>query len=416
VFTTASEAKAAYRLLSCRDVTHKSVTSGHFEVVREKLSQPGVYLLVEDTTTAGFPGLKKAEGLGPIGESYTKGFWLHSTLAVGWEESTDHCNILGLLHQQAWARPKARPKGRRKSNGKGKESNHARQKRENRESKRWAESLAQLPPLSPFVQYIYVADRESDIYEVFQECQSRGVSQVIRASHPRALAGEFDGVDVKSTVALAKVLGTIDVEITRENRTAKVELRSVSVELRGPARPGGRLPNLTINVVEAREINPPQGCEGVCWILLTTLPVETLEQCRRVVAIYRRRWLIEELHKAMKTGLKLEDSQLSTFQRLSSLAGIISIVAVFLLQTKWLARSQGDQPLPPREANTPTVKILATLHPPADKPTYRWLWISIAKLGGFLGRKGDGDPGWQTLWRGWQTLMILQQGYELRTE
>ena len=235
---------------------------------------------------------------------------------------------------------------------------------------------------------------------------------MIRASHPRALAGEFDGMDLKS--AVAGVLGTMDAGISRENRTAQVELRSVSVEPRGPLRPGGRLANLMINGVAAREIDPPAGCEPVSWIPLTTLPVATLEQCRRVVKIHRRRWLIEEMHKAMKTGLRLESSRLSDYRRLTRLAGIISVCAVFLPRTQWRARTCGDEPLPPPERQTPAVIILKQKYPPKGEPTYRWPWRSIAKPGGFPGRKGDGDPGWLTLRRGWRKLTLRVSGYELR--
>ena len=415
VFDCIHQSKAAYRLLGCKKVTHQSVLGGHFDVIRKELAEPGLYLLIEDSTTVGFPGLTQTTGLGPIGKSTTHGFWLHSTLAVRWNESSDSCDILGLLAQQAWARPKERPAGRRKSNGKGKESNSARQKRLDRESMRWAAALACLPPQTESTQYIYVADRESDIYEVIQKCESHGVPFVIRANHPRALAGELVGVDLKTAVAKAPVLGTMEAEISRENRTAKVELRSVGVELRGPSRPGGRLPNQMINIVQAKEIDTPEGCEPVCWILLTTLPVETLEQCQRVVKIYRLRWMIEEMHKGMKTGLRLEASQLSDYRRLTSLAGIISVVAVFLLQTKWRARTCGDEPLPTAEQKMPAVIILKQKYPPKGEVTYRWLWRSIAKLGGFPGRKSDGDPGWLTLWRGWRKLTLLVCGYEMRT-
>jgi len=415
IFDCMHQAKAAYRLLDCEHVTHQSVLGGHFEVVRRRLQEPGVYLLIEDSTTAGFPGLTQARGLGPIGKSSTRGLWLHSNLALRWDEPSDSCDILGLLGQRAWARPPQRPAGRPKGTGRGKESNSARQKRGDRESRRWAAALADLPPRGGLTQYIYVADRESDIYEVMQDCRSHGVAMVIRASHPRALAGEFAGVDLLSAVAGAAVLGTADAEISRENRTARVELRSVSVELRGPPRPGGRLPDLAINVVQATETDPPEGCEAVSWTLLTTLPVGTLEQCRRVVNIYRRRWVIEELHKAMKTGLRLESSQLSDFRRLSSLAAIISVAAVFLLQAKWQARTGGGEPLPPEEMKTPMVAILKHKYPPKgpERLDNRWLWRSIAKLGGFPGRKGDGDPGWITLWRGWRKLLLLIDGYEL---
>jgi hypothetical protein len=281
---------------------------------------------------------------------------------------------------------------------------------------RWSQTLSQLPAPSALAQYIYVADRESDIFEVLQNCRARGVSQVIRACQARALVGEFQGVDVFSTVALAKVLGTVPVDISRENRIAQVEVRSATVTLRGPARPGGRLKDLTVNVVQAREINPPPGCTAIWWVLLTDLPVQSLEQCLRILNIYRHRWLIEEFHKAMKTGLKLEHSQLSDYRRLGALSAVISVAAVFLIQVKWTARIDGDKPLSAEEEMTPMVKILRQLHPPKTPPTRRWLWISIAKLGGFMGRKRDGDPGWLVLWRGWQTLRHLLQGYELRLE
>ncbi len=239
---------------------------------------------------------------------------------------------------------------------------------------------------------------------------------MIRASQPRALAGEFEGSDVFEAVAAAAVLGTVAVEIARENRTAELEVRSLTVTLRGPARPGGKLKDLTVNLVQAREANPPAGCAGVSWTLLTDLPVQTLLQCRQILNIYRHRWLVEELHKAMKTGLKLEDSQLSDARRLGALAAVISVAAVFLLQMKTAARTDGDTLLPEQQKQTPMVRILQKRYPPKGEPTRRWLWISVAKLGGFMARKGDGDPGWLILWRGWQTLRFLLEGYELQLE
>ena len=416
VIASPHQAKAAYRLLDCPQVTHESVLGGHVQHVREALREPGVHLLIEDTTTLEYHGLKQAQGLGPIGESYTRGFWLHSTLAVRWDEQADAVQVLGLAGQQSWARAPTRRRGRGKSNGRGKESNHARQRRGDRESQRWASVLAELDAASADQpgQLIYVADRESDIYEVFEKCRSQGISQVIRATHPRALAGELQGLDLMSAVTQrGRLLGVMEVQVPREKRVARVQVRSLSVELRGPPRPGGRLANHTLNVVQASETDPPPGCQPLRWTLLTDLPVATLEQCRRVIRIYRCRWLIEEFHKALKTGLKIEQSQLSDYRRLSSLAGIVSVVSVFLLQAKWSARTHGEQELEESKVDATMLTVLSKLHPPLGKPTQRWFWISIARLGGFLARKSDGHPGWLTLWRGWQTLTILTRGYEL---
>lgn len=407
------QAKAAYRLLDCQALTHESVLSGHVPWVRRQLTRAGVYLLIEDTTTLSYRGQEQAKSLGPIGESSTRGFWLHSTLALCWNEAADACEILGLAGQQAWARPQERPAGRRKSNGRGKESNHARQSREDRESKRWALTLGELPAAPVDVERIYVADRESDIYEVFEACRSAVVSHVIRAAHPRALSEELGGLNLMTAASAGALLGEIQVQVPRENRAAKVQVRSVTVELRGPTRPGGRLANHTLNIVQASEVDPPEGCTPLSWTLLTDLPVATLGQCVRVIRIYRCRWLIEEFHKAMKTGLNIEQSQLSDYRRLSSLAGIVSVVAVFLLQTKWSARADGEEKLNEKNTDAALLKVLTKVHPPKGEPTRRWFWISIARLGGFLARKGDGNPGWLTLWRGWQTLMHMTRGYEL---
>jgi len=409
------QAKAAYRLFDSPTVTHDAVLGGHRQWVNRQLVEPGTYLLIEDTTVAAFNSRTQAGGLGPIGESYTLGFWLHNTLAARWDPQSDRCDVLGLQAQYAWSREPVARTGRNKSKKK-KQTTFERQKDPDRESMRWGRSLSELPAASESTRYIYVADRESDVYEALEKCKSAGVSFVIRASQPRALAGELKGTDVFEAVAGAAVLGTIAVPIAREDRIAQLEVRSLTVTLRGPARPGGKLQNLTVNLVQASEANPPAGCAAVSWTLLSDLPVQTLEQCRQILNIYRHRWLVEELHKAMKTGLKLQESQLSDVRRLGALAAVISVAAVFLLQMKTSARTDGDTPLDEQQKQTPMVKILKKRYPTSNELTHRWLWISVAKLGGFMARKGDGDPGWLVLWRGWQTLRFLLEGYELQMQ
>jgi hypothetical protein len=418
VIPATHQAKAAYRLLDCESVTHPSVIESHCRHVRSTINEPGVTLLIEDTTAIAYPGLKQSSGLGPIGEAFTRGFWLHSTLAVRWELSSDasekdRCWPIGLLHQHAWARPTERP-ARRKRTGRGKEPNHARQKRKDRESIRWAAVLATLPAMKrEDSSLIFVADRESDIYEVFGKCRAAGVSFVIRAAYARATVDDEFGADLMSAAENAPVRGHLQLDLPQHHRTATMEVRGIAVELRGPPRPGGRAANVTLGVVRVREVDPPAGVEPLEWTLLTDQPVDTLKACGRVMRIYRCRWMIEELHKGMKTGLGLELSQLSDYRRLSALAGIVSVVAVHLLQMKWSARIDGQKPLEEEQTREPMVKLLEKIHPPSGKKTVQWLWISIARLGGYLARKNDGPPGWLTLWRGWQTLQLLLRGYHL---
>jgi hypothetical protein len=205
----------------------------------------------------------------------------------------------------------------------------------------------------------------------------------------------------------------VEVEVPRQKRRALLEVRSATLELRGPRRPGGRLEDHTLRVVHAAESDPPPGVTALRWVLLTDLPAATPEECRRVIAIYRQRWLIEEFHKALKTGLRVEASQLSDARRLSALIGVLSVVAAVLLGLKLEARDQPEAELTAGDADASMVAVLRKLDPPRGPPTRRWLWRAVAKLGGFMGRKGDHDPGWLTLWRGWQTLILLTHGYEL---
>lgn len=408
-----AQAKAAYRLLDRLEVTHQAVIGGHARRVLEATEAPGDYLLIEDTTTVAWSDPAGTRGMGPIGDHYTRGLWVHSTLVVKMDWASQQRQLLGLLGQQTWARPVERPAGRPRSGGRGKESGHARQSRDDRESQRWMASLVQADGPMSGTTWTFVADRESDIYELFLRSWLHGWNFVIRAAHRRALAGEWAGEDLFAAAAQGKVLGGIEVELPREGRTATLEVRSSALELRGPMRPGGRMENHDVNVVWAQETDPPAGKPAVHWVLLTDVPVETLDQCRKVLAVYASRWLIEEWHKALKTGLKVESSQLSDVRRLSVLVGILSIVAVFLLEQKLSARRDPQRPLANDEVDPAMLAVLTKLHPPKGPPTARWFHVSIARLGGFMARKGDGDPGWLTLWRGWQTLMLLIRGYEL---
>jgi hypothetical protein len=413
------QAKAAYRLLDNEQVTHKAVMAGHCRWVRQQMHTPGRYLLIEDSTTATFGGAGRAAHLGPIGESFTRGIWLHSALVVRSEagDRGGQRQVLGFLGQMLWTRPTNRQR-RRKSNGRGKESNHARQKRQERESRKWMSSLRAVEGPDLDTSWVYVADRESDIYEVLLECRQMRCRSVIRAAYPRALsAGAGDGEqthrDLLTAARNGTVRGTVNLELPKQRRTAKLRIGSATLMLRGPPRPGGRLADLRLNVVSVQEIDAPTGVKPLDWVLLTDLPVQTLEQCLEVIEIYRQRWLVEEYHKALKTGLKLEDSQLSDARRLGALTAVLSIVAVFLLQHKLAARIDPQQRLCQAEVEENLLTVLSKLHPPKSPPTVGWLWTSIAKLGGFQGRRSDGHPGWLTLWRGWQTLMILSRGYEL---
>jgi hypothetical protein len=261
-----------------------------------------------------------------------------------------------------------------------------------------------------------VADRESDIYEVPALCRKHGVDWIVRTSQPRALADE-DG-SVFTAVAQAPVQGQLKVALRARpgspRRVARLTVRARAVTVRGPWRPGGWLPPLTMNVVEAREADPPPGVEPIHWVLWTSWPIADFAAVCRVLRAYACRWLIEEYHKALKTGAKVEESQLMTAGGLMALTGILSIVAVRLLNLKLLAAVKGDEPLAPGELGPEALTLLALkFKRPKGGWTYRAALRNVAQLGGFSARKGDGSPGWQSLWRGWFKLMLMVEGFRL---
>jgi len=166
---------------------------------------------------------------------------------------------------------------------------------------------------------------------------------------------------------------------------------------------------LTQWVVEAREIAPPKGATPVCWVLWSSRPVDTFEQAWQTLEDYERRWLIEEFHKALKTGGRAEAGQHQTAQRLEAMAGLCRVIAVRLVQLKTVAQVAPDTPA---ERVVPRV-WLEMLRALRKRPivSVRDFYRHLAGLGGFLMRKSDGEPGWITLWRGTEKLILAIRGY-----
>ena len=408
-----AEMKAAYRLLENPAVTHERLQQLHWERTRQDCAALGEYLLLEDTTQLDYTAHPETEGLGRIGDNRGRGFYVHTTLALRIEKWTAHepsLNLLGLFWQQLWTRDDKPKKGREKKS--------ARLERP-RESQRWAAALDQSGDSPPGTQWTLVADREADIAEVLIETRRHATDFIIRACRPRAVVMESG--DLFAAAAQAPVKGDFKIELRarpgQAARTARVQVRAREMTVRGPWRPGGALPDQVVNVIEIREMNPPKEAEALLWVLLTSWPCQTLEQCMKAARAYGARWLLEEYHKALKSGTGVEKSQLMTAAKLKALLGVLALVAVRLLDMKLQARVNPDKAVSPDTLGADAFAILAAKYGrPKAGWTNRATLVAIAKLGGFPGRKGDGDPGWQTIWRGWQRLVQLTEGYTLRTE
>lgn len=192
-----------------------------------------------------------------------------------------------------------------------------------------------------------MADRESDIYEVFDVCGKQSVDYVVRAQHSRALEGEDRALfDV---VGRQPVLGKFQMELrarsTSPARTVTLVVRAMRVNIRGPWRPGGRVAELPLNVVDVRAIDQNPQDPPIHWVLLTSLPTDGFAAVVKIIRIYAARWLVEEYHKALKTGVRIEQSQLSQAHRIEALLAVLTVVAARLLDLKLLAATKADTPL-----------------------------------------------------------------------
>ena len=406
-----AELKAAYRFFDNAVVDFGRVLSPHLERTRLACREPGEYLIIEDTSNLDFSAHWATEGLGVIGDGNGRGFELHSALAVRVEawtlEQRPEGRVVGLFDQQC-RRPRPAPKG---------ESRRERLQRP-RKSNWWAQAFESMGQPPRGCCWIYVADRESDFYEPIQKCQQQGVDFIIRGCQDRRLAEEAGRLG--QALARAPVLGQSTVEVRARGgepaRTAIVEIRSVQVDLDGPWRPGGwQEPLRAITVVEVQEVHAPEGVkEPLHWKLLTSLACTTLAEARRIIGRYTSRWWIEEYHKALKSGAGVEDSQLERACRLEPLIAVLAVVAVRLLNTKMLARSRPEEF---EAAKSFGPEALAILEKKFGRPKGGWnnrnVLVTTARLGGFLARKHDGMPGWQTIWRGWHRLMWMCEGLEV---
>jgi hypothetical protein len=405
------ELKAAYRLLSNPAISFERLLQPHWARTQSACAARGEYLLIEDTTELDYTSHEAVEGLGRIGNDRGRGFFLHTTLAARIERWSGECepvlNVQGLFWQQLFTRTDATRKGRVRKNERLKGP---------RESQRWAKALDQSGGPPPGTKWTHVGDCESDIAEVFAKTRAHDADFIVRANQPRAIVAE-EG-NLFELAARAPVKGNFEVPLRarpgQPARTATVQVRARELTIRGPYRPDKKMAAETMNVVEIKELHPASGAEPLYWVLLTSWPCDTLEQCRAVAQAYAARWLIEEYHKALKSGTGVEESQLETAHGLQSLLAVLSLVAVRLLGLKMAARADPDKQVDLDLLGEEVWAVLAkTFGTPATGWTQRATLVCIARLGGFLARKGDGDPGWLTIWRGWRRLVVLSEGYSL---
>jgi hypothetical protein len=401
--------KAAYRFMDNERVSHKALLEGQRKGSWEAIRREGheTILVVQDTTSFDFSRHTETAGLGPLENAYRRGFLVHSSLAV----STAGVPM-GLVSQQVWVR---------RAEETGKRQRRKERLLEDKESYKWIQGLPDLGAETAGIRQIIVADRESDIYEVFQAASAQR-DFVIRAARNRAVPASAQGY-LFETVRASPVQYRYRLHVqgtpTRQERQAEVSLRFTQVTLRPPKRPTSspRLEPLTVGVIEVLEEAPPLGQTPIRWLLLTSLPLEQVEQACQYVLYYSYRWLIERFHFILKSGCRLEERQLKLQSRLQRLLGVFSLVAWRLLWLTYQARLTPDVPctlaLTASEWQALSAYMQHAATPSATPPSLHQAVGWIAQLGGFLARRGDGEPGVKVLWRGWQRLQDITQTWLL---
>jgi hypothetical protein len=400
------QTKAAYRFWDNERVAPADIRRAHRQATLARLPDAGTLLAIQDTTALSFTGHKAVRGLGYLTKRHQRGLLVHSLLAV-----TDDGVPLGVLHQQVWARS-ARRFGRRRT--------RARRRTAHKESQRWLTALDEAAAVAtPARPVVVVADREADLFDLFAAPRPAGVDLLVRAKPRRRL--HRDARLLGQAAAAAPVVATLAVALPRADdrpaRTATLALRATAVTLERPSvHPRRRsLEPVAVRVILAEEAEAPVGQTPVRWLLLTTRPALTPEAVVQAVHWYSRRWLIERLHFVLKSGCRLEQLQLETAARLQRALATYLIVAWRLLWLTYQARRRPEEPWAAVLDAAQQDVLLRHFQLPAQgpPPTLGEAVRLVARLGGFLNRRGDGEPGVQCLWRGWQQLQAMVKGYRL---
>lgn len=398
-------AKAAYRFWNNDRVRAGEVLAPNAAKTAQRSMQYPVVLVAQDTTEINLSSHPATHGMGYLGSPQCRGLLLHSLLAI-----SPTGVPLGVVRQLTWVRPLAQL-GKR----------HRRRKAavKEKESQRWLDGLAGTAEcFSQHPHVVLMGDRESDLFDLFAMPRAATVDLLVRVCRENRRV-EHRTKYLRKALEAEPVRGHVQIEIparaNRQARTAKMAVRWLSLEVHAPCH-GPKQPSLQLNFILVQELNPPHGEKPVRWLLATTLPVENLEDALRCVQWYAYRWTIERFHFVLKSGCKIEERQLESVEAMERAIPVFSMVAWRLLWLTLQARESPDAPCTMILEEFEWKVLCVTVHarrrqPPAKPPTLREAVRMVAQLGGFLGRKCDGEPGPQTLWRGLRRLHDLSEGW-----
>lgn len=404
------DCKAAYRLARQKKVTFDAVIAPHCALTRAV--GPGTWLVINDTTEINFGFDRYLSGVGRVGSNQeARGFFLHSAMMIGAESE----EIVGMAAQELYVRPLRKVK---------RVSSSQRKKKRKRETDVWGRVIDRVSRAPQGARFIHLCDRGADNFDVFCHLVEQQSGWVIRAAQLKRQVRDEANRECSLEDALCgqAVLGSYELKVPANRdqpaRTAHMEARCARIVMTRPkagislyVRNCG-IEEIPMWAVETREVNAPRGVKPLRWVLLTSELADGFADASRIIGWYAKRPLIEEYHKCLKTGCSVEGRQYRTGDRLAPIIGLLSVVAVRLLQLKMVARKNPEQPA---AGVVPTNWLFALprlMRRPKPVVTVRDFFRGLASLGGFLGRKSDGEPGWQTVWSGLELLLQCLRGAE----
>jgi hypothetical protein len=402
--------KAVYRFCSHENVDMQGILEPHYESTLSRVAKEKTVLAIQDTTSVNYSAHLATEGLGPIGTSQGQlsvGLYVHSTLALNLAGTP-----LGLLNVESWARDPEEY---------GKSAERAALPIEDKESRKWLVGYVATVNAQRRLQntrIVNVCDREADIFDlfVFARREEGNPDLLVRATQPRKLEsgdpkGKGKATGLWDFVRSLPCEGTLPLRVprrgSRPSRLTTLSVRFSQVSVR-PPKGSPHKASVRLWAIAVTEEEPPAGIEPVEWLLLTTIPVTSLEEAAEKVQWYTLRWQIEVYHKTLKSGCRIEDRQLGTAQSLEACLAVDMVVAWRIFHLAKLGRETPDAPCTVYfdDAHWKALVCFLKKSPkePTVPPTLRQAMHMVATLGGFQGRKSDGNPGTETLWKGLQRL------------
>ncbi|HCM1915985.1 TPA: IS4 family transposase [Salmonella enterica subsp. salamae serovar 28:r:e,n,z15] len=398
-----AEVEGAYRLMRNPAVLPDAIADAGFTATARAAAEHPLLLALEDSTSLNFGHSTIREELGSITNSQrARGLQVHSVLLY----APGCAHMVGLIEQQRWSR---------ESDSYGKKHQRKQRPYEEKESYKWQKASEHMAQRLGEIQsrVISVCDREADIWHYLDYKLSQRQRFVVRAAQNRLLAeapGKLFSLPEHLTEAGSHTLNVVQ-KGGRAARQTQMFISYNDVQLK---KTTGEAP-LSLTYICCREADP----EGACWHLLTSEKVENTEQARAIVGYYERRWLIEEYHKAWKSGgAQVEQLRMQTRDNLERMVTILAFVAVRVLALRQGGVSEETQ-------NESCESVLSQVEwkllwmkqegkaLPESPPPLKWACQSLAKLGRWYDSKRTGRPGWIVIWDGWFKLQDMVEGYRM---